>query len=1311
MKHLLSLLLLCACALGAQSQVIFNEIQSDAGNFESGGEWVELKNTGALPQDLSCWRLTNGGTYVLSIPAGLTLQPGEFLLIGNAAQMMCASCDYKNLNTVFNLNPDGFGYGSGAYANTVFLNTDLSANGGCECMTGAGALNNGLLAGDRVLLFNDAGAVMDAMMYSGGNHYGSGALTVNFPGTATCPPLPGLSMPAVGDAVYSGRIVCNDLSGCNSSYARLPDGNNGGIVSWAQSGNLSCTGCLDPCGVNTNSGSADFPTPGLPNHSTPWTATLNGVPVTTTQTNLTVCGATPITFEYLVNHYTNVALTATQGTGNLGSYIRTNNGSPVNFPAAVFNPLTGVTQLNTTLIPPAGTTTYEFVWGDANTNCAVCPGSNSTAVPNTVANVNKECYVYHRVTVLREEPLGGSPTASCSLPGSITVSGASGSNLQYTLQKQTVLAGPFNTVSGPQSGTSFAGIIDDDADPNLPNYQVLVSSNNTTCVNPVPLVVSVPGSCLGNPACAAYVSSGPGTPTFLPAGGSQVCAGSTVQFSVDINGVCNNGTVEVMYDYNSLFDPYTQGNSLGFANTTVGATPAPVAATGRVYISEFVPRPYNVAPCLADGNSPNSGEYIELYNAGPGAVDLSGWMITDGDWTATIPAGTILAADGYFLIGGGGTLCASGAVPDLNVETCNCTGGQNNGGNGTDFMNLTNGSEGIGLFDCSNNFIDGVRWGTWAGDADGSPASLPAGCGNYLTSKVPVLPISGGNQGTGLTNSGGGFSGTTGGRARDAAGNWTITINNSQFGAGFNGTPKAVNGAFTMWNGGATVFGTQCPPPPVTANLTVTLPDTCSQAGLTLLTLKAIYKPQAVAPCTDAAITATATYIIPSCEVLTLSGDGDYCNPATAPLSVASSGSLVGLYDILLSNGVNNTTISGASGAGPFAASVANSGVWTIASVTPPLGVCPPKRSGSATVNILDIPVVSASPASASFCYLYGYDLSALNNQIVTSPQVGSFVWYDQAVGGSPITTFVNPSVNTTYYVAPSTGAPANCEGARVPVQLNVNPLPLAPNVSCDGVTVTFTSPAPNCIPGPCGGVDYSADGINWSNQSSFTAADPGWSGWGSPLNSTLYIRNSAATGCYTYVTYLSPCLAPLPAQLLHFNGQWLGEQAVLLQWETAHEEEVAFFEVERSTPGKPFSSIGWVAAKGHSAITQGYDFTDKFALPGINLYRLRVVDVDNKYTYSHTVTVQTDVSSNSISALYPNPAAQELHVEVQVMKQERSSIQLIDMTGRVLSERAVTLNEGATVVDFSTASLAKGHYMIRIPLSSGVLISKFSKE
>ncbi|MBK7764344.1 MAG: lamin tail domain-containing protein [Bacteroidetes bacterium] len=1033
---------------------------------------------------------------------------------------------------MFTLNASGFGYGTGAYANTIFLNTESAIAGGCGCLSGSGDYNNGSNTGDRLMLFNNIGAIMDAFMFAGGNKYGSGALNVYFTGTASC----GVStytLPAASDAIYNGHTICNDLSGCNSSYARLPDANNTLPITWDQSGNFLCTSCTSPCTSGaTNTAGTNYPTPGLPNgnSATTWSASLAGAPVVSTTTNYAVCGATPLTFEYQINGFTNVALNATQASGNLGSYISINGATPINFSSATYNAASGITTLTANFTPPNGITTYEFVWADGNSFCTTCPGSNSTSVPFTSSSTEQECYVYHKVIVSRENALTGAPIATCSVPGSITVSGATGTNIQYTLMKQSTTGGPFLAVGGPFTSNILANIIDDDASPTLPNYQVWVSSNNAACANPAPIVVNVPNSCLGNPPCPKYITSGTGAPTFTPASGTTVCSNSNVQFTVNIQGVCNTGQVEVLYDYNPAFDPYTSGISLGLAGTSVGTVPPTSMAPGKVFINEFVPRP-GAGTCAAlgitpNGASPNSGEWIELYNAGPGNVDISGWAVSDGDWTATIPSGVVIAVGGYYLIGGGGTFCSSGVLPDLNIETCNCA---TVSPTTQDIMNLTDGGEQIALFDCSGAYVDGVLWNVGQAIPDVTDNTAPAsGCGNYITAKSLNLPASAAYAATGSS-----MSGTNQGRYRTSTNTWVTTTTSAAVPAVLP-TPKAANTGGN-WNGGSLIFGTQCPPPPVTSTLNITLPDTCSQAGTTDITLKAIYRPDPVAPCSKNDVTATATYTIPSCELLTVSGSGEYCEPNSAPISISTSSALSGNYTINLSNGTNTSSINSVTGAGPFTTNISQSGIWTVSNVVAPTGVCAPDANGQADILINPIPVISSAPTSASFCYLYGFDLSSLEASIVSVPSTNQYVWYDVASGGTPIFPFVNPAATTTYYVAPTTGTPAFCENiTRTPVVLNVEPIPEIPGISCNGLVLTFLPTSPNCTPIPCsGGVQYSADGVNWAAGPSFTASDPGWAGFGTATTSLVYLRNTVSPACFNYATFFNPCFAAFANYLI----------------------------------------------------------------------------------------------------------------------------------------------------------------------------------
>jgi hypothetical protein len=96
-------------------------------------------------------------------------------------------------------------------------------------------------------------------------------------------------------------------------------------------------------------------------------------------------------------------------------------------------------------------------------------------------------------------------------------------------------------------------------------------------------------------------------------------------------------------------------------------------STGRVVINEYLPWTSN--GCGA------TGEFVELLNFGPGPVNIGCHIITDGDFSVTIPPNTILQPGQFYLIAGQNIIpspCAnvdSTVTADLNWTTCGCTSG------------------------------------------------------------------------------------------------------------------------------------------------------------------------------------------------------------------------------------------------------------------------------------------------------------------------------------------------------------------------------------------------------------------------------------------------------------------------------------------------------------------------------------------------------------------------------------------------------------------------------------------------------------
>lgn len=130
------------------------------------------------------------------------------------------------------------------------------------------------------------------------------------------------------------------------------------------------------------------------------------------------------------------------------------------------------------------------------------------------------------------------------------------------------------------------------------------------------------------------------------------------------------------------------------------------SSQGRVLINEYLSWPSNGCNVTS--------EYIELFNFGPGPVNIGCYILTDGDYAITIPANTIIQPGQYFVIAGQdnlpigcGNINASTTV-NLNWNTCNCTSGAIPATGDGFLTDGGSGSEQVVLFDPNLNVIDAI---------------------------------------------------------------------------------------------------------------------------------------------------------------------------------------------------------------------------------------------------------------------------------------------------------------------------------------------------------------------------------------------------------------------------------------------------------------------------------------------------------------------------------------------------------------------------------------------------------------------------
>lgn len=163
-----------------------------------------------------------------------------------------------------------------------------------------------------------------------------------------------------------------------------------------------------------------------------------------------------------------------------------------------------------------------------------------------------------------------------------------------------------------------------------------------------------------------------------------------------------------------------------------------------------------------------------------------------------------------------------------------------------------------------------------------------------------------------------------------------------------------------------------------------------------------------------------------------------------------------------------------------------------------------------------------------------------------------------------------------------------------------------------------------------------------------------------------------------------------LPVTFTKWDAVKQGENAAL-NWETAEEINNHGFEVEHSTNGIDFETIGFVAASSTPSITNPYQFIHQSPGFGTHYYRLKQVDNDGKFTYTSIKSVKFD--GKGISGVKISDG--KLNFSASTNANETIAVRVLDTNGRLV--KTLTLKGGNQQVDLEMNELACGIYMIHI--------------
>ncbi len=143
-----------------------------------------------------------------------------------------------------------------------------------------------------------------------------------------------------------------------------------------------------------------------------------------------------------------------------------------------------------------------------------------------------------------------------------------------------------------------------------------------------------------------------------------------------------------------------------------------------------------------------------------------------------------------------------------------------------------------------------------------------------------------------------------------------------------------------------------------------------------------------------------------------------------------------------------------------------------------------------------------------------------------------------------------------------------------------------------------------------------------------------------------------------------------LPVEWVDFQAEYNKQNDINeLTWTTKSEVNNDHFDIERSFEGSGFEKIGKVDGLGNSSASVDYSFIDKhIPLDGNYVYRLKQVDTDGRENYSKPAAVQVSRSKSVKTGIFPNPATDIIHCQVDAYDGAKISIDIFNSLGQKVS-------------------------------------------
>lgn len=188
-------------------------------------------------------------------------------------------------------------------------------------------------------------------------------------------------------------------------------------------------------------------------------------------------------------------------------------------------------------------------------------------------------------------------------------------------------------------------------------------------------------------------------------------------------------------------------------------------------------------------------------------------------------------------------------------------------------------------------------------------------------------------------------------------------------------------------------------------------------------------------------------------------------------------------------------------------------------------------------------------------------------------------------------------------------------------------------------------------------------------------------------------VQQYLQAGCNVYATdtitigSLGDCNV-LANNLLDFKSR-LNNQIVELNWKVLQNEQVRFFDIERSTDGSMFTKIKRLYTQQGLYGELTYEYTDDISQLAAHdvYYRIVMNEINGRQKTSNIIRHSLGQAGFDDISFFPNPVKEFLQIRINSEKDGTAQLALFDLTGRNIYKKVLLVQEGTNIYNLTNVA------------------------